>query len=137
MDQGVVAIHKVVKGFPLIVAPGLRHRNNADPVTLHEDLFTLESMGMRFNHLFGSIVHSLVREVVHMTDPGLLVLECHLPLGSSDQVIWESSALHNVVYLVGFPGHSQLDVPLELAFGMTHRALNAAKTITSEAPFSS
>ena len=66
--------------------------------------------------------------------PWLLVLKYHFPLSISDQVIRESSALHNVVSFVGLPGHCQLDVPLEVALGMAHDTLNTTNTTTCPAP---
>ncbi len=76
----------------------------------------------------------IIRYSNRQTHPGLLVLEGHLPFGRSDQVIGESSALHNVVSLVGLPRHSQLNIPLELALGTTDRALDAPKSIARPTP---
>ncbi len=65
--------------------------------------------------------------------PRLLVLEGNLTLSGSDEVVWQSSTLHNVVSLVSLPGHSELDVPLELTLGATHRALDTSKPIARPA----
>ena len=55
--------------------------------------------------------------------PWLLVLESDFPLGISDEVIREGSALHNVVGLRRLPGHRELDVALQLPTSVAYRTL--------------
>ena len=62
-----------------------------------------------------------------------MVLEGHLPLCPSDQVIRESGTFHDVVGFVVLPGYRQLDVALELATPPAHCALELTTPIACPA----
>ena len=64
----------------------------------------------------------------------MLLLEGHLPMCPSDQVIRECRTLHDMVSLVVLPCHCQLDVALELATPPAYNALYLATPIARPAP---
>lgn len=69
-----------------------------------------------------------------MTYPGTSVLEGHPALGSPDQVIWKSCPLHDVVNLVILEADGQLDVALELTFGLAHGTLGSPTSVARPTP---
>ena len=89
---------------------------------------------MSINKPSRSIVHCLVWECGNRSYSWTLVFECLLALSSSDQLIWEGSALHHVVILMCLPGNSELDVAFELAASATQLTFNLTTPVACPAP---
>ena len=68
--------------------------------------------------------------VPQLTYPRLCILKHNLPLCPSDEVIGQSCAFHNVIHFVVLEGYCQLDVALELTFGLADRTFGATTAMT-------
>ena len=60
----LMTIHPITEGLALVVAAGLKYRDNSDPMALREDLLHGETGSVGLHKLMGGIIHCIVRNTL-------------------------------------------------------------------------
>lgn len=109
VDLRVQAVHKVRERLRLPAGHDLRHRKNADRLTLPQNALHTELRPMSVDQIERGSVHSRFRAVGDWGHLRPFVLKRNLSSGRTNLVIRQSSVFDNVVVAVGCPTDSKYD----------------------------